>query len=83
MGVSHIAIQVPLYEELKGIAMSSHGEDSSGKNEATIADIVFASSLAKMVASTATYPHEVVRSHMHASGRGSFSAFIPICKEVR
>jgi hypothetical protein len=41
-----------------------------------------ASACSKLVASTATYPHEVIRSHMHISGIASFSGFVGICNDV-
>jgi solute carrier family 25 (mitochondrial folate transporter), member 32 len=81
LGVCHIAIQVPLYEELKKIAVCWHGDCGHPKDVTTF-DILLSSALAKMVASSVTYPHEVIRSHMHASGRGGFSAFLPIMKQV-
>ncbi len=42
-----------------------------------------ASACSKLVASTATYPHEVIRSHMHISGIASVSGFVGVCKDVR
>jgi len=41
-----------------------------------------ASACSKLVASTATYPHEVIRSHMHISGIASLSGFVGVCKEA-
>ena len=44
---------------------------------------VIASAISKMVASTATYPHEVVRAHMHVAGSGPFAGFVTTCSSVR
>lgn len=41
-----------------------------------------ASACSKVVASTATYPHEVIRSHMHINGTASMAGLVDICKEV-
>lgn len=43
---------------------------------------MLASASAKMVASTATYPHEVIRSRMHISGVGAFRGFLSTCRAV-
>jgi solute carrier family 25 folate transporter 32 len=51
IGVSHVAIQFPLYERLKTLLASNQSETTS---------ILLASSISKMVASTTTYPHEVL-----------------------
>lgn len=49
VGVSHVAIQFPLYERLK-TTFSDKSKDIQ---------ILFASSISKMIASSITYPHEV------------------------
>ncbi|CAO3597765.1 unnamed protein product [Absidia cylindrospora] len=57
IGVSHVAVQFPLYEKLK--AWFAQHESTSGNT-----GILLASSLSKMAASTATYPHEVIRTRL-------------------
>lgn len=66
-GILHVAIQFPLYEYCKSTIAEGTGRSS---DELTAVELVTASALSKMVASTATYPHEVVRSYIHVSGGG-------------
>lgn len=55
-------------------------------DELSASELVVTSAFSKMVASTITYPHEVVRSYMHVTGeggggrlhRGLLSAAIPV-----
>ncbi|KAI8887785.1 mitochondrial carrier [Backusella circina FSU 941] len=57
IGVSHVALQFPLYEKLK--VMFGVGDFASGSTS-----ILLASALSKMAASIATYPHEVIRTRL-------------------
>ncbi|CAO3690061.1 unnamed protein product [Umbelopsis ramanniana] len=58
LGVSHVAVQFPLYERLK-IWFKADKDAPSG-----MMTILMASSLSKMAASMATYPHEVIRTRL-------------------
>ncbi|CAO3591366.1 unnamed protein product [Absidia cylindrospora] len=57
IGVSHVAVQFPLYEKFK--SWFSQNATTTGNT-----GILLASSLSKMAASTATYPHEVIRTRL-------------------
>ncbi|KAH8104601.1 mitochondrial NAD transporter [Cristinia sonorae] len=59
LGILHVAVQFPLYEQLKRWARRrAHSETLPAS------DILVCSSIAKMTASIATYPHEVVRTRL-------------------
>lgn len=45
-------------------------------------ELIVASAVSKMVASTATYPHEVIRSRMHVAGTGAFSGLRRTCQQI-
>ncbi|EGD78926.1 NAD+ transporter [Salpingoeca rosetta] len=62
LGLSHVAIQFPVYEKFKQFARR-HRNDS----KETILDLIVSSALSKAIASTITYPHEVVRSRLQDS----------------
>jgi len=59
LGLSHVAIQFPIYEELKRRARERSDDHCESK-----LDLISASALSKMIASSVTYPHEVVRAHL-------------------
>uniref|UniRef100_A0A7S0WN96 Mitochondrial carrier protein n=1 Tax=Pyramimonas obovata TaxID=1411642 RepID=A0A7S0WN96_9CHLO len=69
-GVAHVAIQFPVYERVKGELAQRGGKAVA---ELGPVELVAASALSKMVASTITYPHEVVRARMHILGIGPFN----------
>jgi len=72
VGISHVMIQFPLYE---GIKRHLAGLSERTPDTLQAQELIAASAVSKMVASTATYPHEVVRSHMHVVGHGPFVGF--------
>lgn len=72
-----MAIMLPLYEEVK-LATAKHM--NKGIDQLNVYELSFSTAVAKTVASSLTYPHEVVRSRMQLSGR--FSSIIPTCREV-
>jgi hypothetical protein len=79
-GIGHVAIQFPLYEATKARLAAHRG---CHVDDLRAPDLVLASGLAKVVASMATYPHEVVRSYMHIEGAGPFHGLASTCRRVR
>ncbi|KAL8695318.1 MAG: hypothetical protein Q9218_000217 [Villophora microphyllina] len=77
LGLTHVAIQFPLYEVFKekftgiGAGMAETEEDRSHH----FYGLALAVFLSKVCASTATYPHEVVRTRLQTQQRSSTDAF--------
>ncbi|KAF8895166.1 mitochondrial NAD transporter [Infundibulicybe gibba] len=63
LGIAHVAVQFPLYEQLKILAQ---GDSDIPLTSQTI---LGCSAIAKMTASIATYPHEVVRTRLQTQRR--------------
>ncbi|KAJ2769110.1 hypothetical protein IWQ57_003246 [Coemansia nantahalensis] len=62
LGVAHVAVQFPLYERLKG-ALDADGSGGPAARPDSLR-ILAASATSKMVASSVTYPHEVIRTRL-------------------
>ncbi|KAJ2809481.1 hypothetical protein H4R20_000101 [Coemansia guatemalensis] len=58
LGSTHVAVQFPLYEFLK------HWMHVDSEHQLESSRILLASAVSKMVASSATYPHEVIRTRL-------------------
>ncbi|KAF8672108.1 mitochondrial NAD transporter [Rhizoctonia solani] len=61
LGVAHVAVQFPLYEQLKHWFADRRGISTVQLSSGTI---FLCSALSKMTASVATYPHEVIRTRL-------------------
>jgi solute carrier family 25 (mitochondrial folate transporter), member 32 len=70
LGLTHVAVQFPLYEYFKlkftGYGMGDHPPDDGGSHWMGITAATF---LSKICASTATYPHEVLRTRLQTQQR--------------
>ena len=70
LGLSHVAVQFPLYEFFKmrftGFGIGKHPNDDGGSHWVGISAATF---LSKVCASTATYPHEVLRTRLQTQQR--------------
>lgn len=70
LGLTHVAVQFPAYEYLKtkftgqGMGMSAEGDSRSHW-----VGVLSASVLSKIMASSATYPHEVIRTRLQTQQR--------------
>lgn len=72
LGLTHVAIQFPLYEFLRrkftgGQRLGEH-EEGRDRNSHFVA-ITSASFISKLIASSATYPHEVIRTRLQTQQR--------------
>ncbi|CAE6439050.1 unnamed protein product [Rhizoctonia solani] len=61
LGITHVAVQFPLYEQLKHWFADRKGIATIQLSSGTI---LLCSALSKMTASIATYPHEVIRTRL-------------------
>jgi len=70
LGLTHVAVQFPLYEFFKtyftGYGIGEHPAEDHGSTWVGISAATF---LSKICASTATYPHEVLRTRLQTQQR--------------
>ncbi|KAJ4133471.1 hypothetical protein NW768_005057 [Fusarium equiseti] len=70
LGLTHVAVQFPTYEYLKTrFTGQGMGESNEEDNKSHVFGILGASILSKILASTATYPHEVIRTRLQTQRR--------------
>ncbi len=74
LGLTHVAVQFPAYEYLKTKFTGTGMGDSpanEGDRPAHLLGVLSASILSKFLASSATYPHEVIRTRLQTQRRPS------------
>ena len=71
LGLTHVALQFPLYEifKVKFTGMDPDHPNVEGDKKAHFWGLSAAVFLSKVIASTATYPHEVVRTRLQTQQR--------------
>ncbi|CAF0868808.1 unnamed protein product [Didymodactylos carnosus] len=65
-GLIHVGIQFPLYEYLKTKSAQMNKKDHT--DHLSTGQLMFASSMSKVLASIVAYPHEIVRSRLQDAG---------------
>lgn len=68
IGLFHVGIQFPLYEYIK--TRRRNARRLSMEDPIPFTDVLFASTVSKLVASVSAYPHEVLRAQMQDRGHG-------------
>lgn len=71
------------HADVAGMAQVAERREDGDPERLHASELIGASAASKMVASTATYPHEVIRSYMHIQGTGAFSGLGDTCRKVR
>ncbi|KAI5858203.1 mitochondrial carrier [Durotheca rogersii] len=70
LGLTHVAVQFPAYEFLrKRFTGQSMGEMGGNNQESHWLGVLSASIMSKIMASSATYPHEVIRTRLQTQRR--------------
>lgn len=76
LGLSHVAIQFPLYEMFKGWARIHR------RGEEAFVDLLMSSIMAKIIASSMTYPHEVLRARMQYNADAAKSHLLAVFVKI-
>lgn len=73
LGLTHVAVQFPAYEYLKtkftGRPMGGIQTEAGDKTYRQMLGVLCATILSKIMASSATYPHEVIRTRLQTQRR--------------
>ena len=71
LGLIHVAVQFPLYERMKRYL---NGQEPTTDKVSLMKNVLVASTVSKVTASLATYPHEVLRTRLQRESRPDHEA---------
>ncbi|TPX57606.1 hypothetical protein PhCBS80983_g03746 [Powellomyces hirtus] len=82
LGITHVAVQFPLYEKLKVVMRKLEHKKGRYAEDLSATSILLASAGSKMIASIVTYPHEVLRTRLQTQSARKLLTHIPdkICE---
>ncbi|KAJ3002692.1 hypothetical protein HKX48_002150, partial [Thoreauomyces humboldtii] len=78
LGITHVAVQFPLYEHLKIMMRGLEHRKGRYAEDLSAASILLASAGSKMIASIVTYPHEVLRTRLQTQSARRPETFLPV-----
>ncbi|OBA21828.1 mitochondrial carrier [Metschnikowia bicuspidata var. bicuspidata NRRL YB-4993] len=82
-GLVHVGIHFPTYEAMKKLLGVNRTKDLTNDNEHKLWRLLLASCGSKMIASTVTYPHEVLRTRMQMQTREERKASGKLASEFK
>lgn len=85
-GLIHVAIQFPVYEKLKVLLHRRHSTPGNIKkldnNDLKLNKLIIASCISKILASTITYPHEILRTRMQIRTTNARYGAVALMKKI-
>lgn len=79
LGVTHVCVQFPLYEQVK-LYLRNRGDKEA--HELSFLELVIASMVSKVVASTVAFPHEVLRVRQQVSRSSGTTNLFHLARQI-
>lgn len=79
LGVTHVCVQFPLYEQVKLYLRTRNNKEA---HELSFFELIFASMVSKVVASTVAFPHEVLRVRQQVSRSSGTTNLFALARNI-